>query len=130
MRISIEIPASALTAYVPDSLNTECPKDELPTDQAQDWKLAAGGRIVVRRGRPWVSTRHLAVARTRLTTNVSTLSTPSDSGSMNRFGERITEWGGGKKHEQTAVELAAIVYWVPGCHNARLGGPFSLILSY
>jgi hypothetical protein len=30
MRIPIEIPASALTAYVPDSLITECPKDAPP----------------------------------------------------------------------------------------------------
>jgi hypothetical protein len=55
MWIPIEIPASALTAYAPDSLNPECLEDAPPTDHAQDWNLAADGRIVVRRGRPWGS---------------------------------------------------------------------------
>ena len=48
-------------------------------------------------GRPWVSTRRLTVAQTRLTTNVSALSAPSDCGSRTRFGERIIEWVGGER---------------------------------
>jgi hypothetical protein len=49
-RIHIEIIAYALAANGPDFEYLNAPKSHPRADQVEDWKLALGGGIIVRRG--------------------------------------------------------------------------------